>query len=84
VAGEAIQQVLLFPLSPILFNLEKDYSESEGNCPETKTQRLGDGINSFLSIREEPYSSFDLMSVNELRISDFGLTQGRRFNRPDY
>ena len=82
-AGEAIQQVLLFPFSPIRFNSVEGQPKSEANRTEAEYQSLRDRVNLFLSIREEPYPSFDLVSVNELRIRDFGLTQGGRFNGPD-
>jgi len=72
--GEAIQQVPLFPLSPILFDASKDYHESETNCPETNHQWFCDRVNAFLSIREEPYYSLDVVRVNKLSIGDFGLS----------
>ena len=60
-----------------------DYPESEANHPETEHQQLRHRVNLFLSIREEPYPAFDLVSLNELGISDFRLPQGGRFNGAD-
>jgi hypothetical protein len=78
--GDAIQQVLLFPLSPTLFNAPNGQHECESNGPRTDHQWLRYCINFFLPIREEPYSPFNFVRVNERGVSDFGLSQGSRFN----
>jgi hypothetical protein len=78
--GDAIQQVLLFPLSPTLFNAPNSQHECESNGPRTDHQWLRYRINFFLPIREEPYSPFNFVRVNERGVSDFGLSQGSRFN----
>ena len=78
--GEAIQQVLLSPLSPTLFNAPESHNECESNGKRADHQRLRYRIYFFLPIREEPYSPFDFVRVNERRVSDFGLSQGSRFN----
>src|SRR5438270_2614962 len=74
--SEAIQEIPQFLFSPILFDASKDYHESETNCPETKHEWFCDRVNAFLSIREEPYYSLDVVRVNKLSICDFGLSQG--------